>query len=219
MTERLPNESQRQFTGSYYGDRPGAAGEKRIFTADELADELAYRGSGPVDCTWRDRDNFLTNLLDVIGVGEQITIRYCRLSDTGEAVIKEATVAIEISPPDFGAANRWTHRALGLTIKDLTYEVRKALAMAPQAPGVVVAAVEPGSPASLARIWPNEIITHANGIPLADADGLRKIVAAANEAGRPLVRLTVQRLGKVRFADIAVAAYAKASDEGRRRRP
>lgn len=91
--------------------------------------------------------------------------------------------------------------------------------MAPQAPGVVVAAVEPGSPASLARIWPNEIITHANGIPLADADGLRKIVAAANEAGRPLVRLTVQRLGKVRFADIAVAAYAKASDEGRRRRP
>lgn len=121
MTERLPNESQRQFTGSYYGDRPGAAGEKRIFTADELADELAYRGSGPVDCTWRDRDNFLTNLLDVIGVGEQITIRYCRLSDTGEAVIKEATVAIEISPPDFGAANRWTHRALGLTIKDLTY--------------------------------------------------------------------------------------------------
>ena len=43
---------------------------------------------------------------------------------------------------------------------------------------------------------------------------MRELVAAARQAGKDKVRLTVLRLGKTRFADLPVAAYDPRDDEG-----
>ena len=120
---------------------------------------------------------------------------------------------IAIAPPDYDSAKRWKNRKVGLTVKDLTYEIRKALSLKADHPGVVVAKIESGSPTSIARIWPNEVITHADGKPLASARELQQAVAAAKQAEKEKIRLTVLRLGKSRFADLEVESYSAKDDE------
>jgi hypothetical protein len=168
---------------------------------------------GPAERTWKNRDNYLTRLLDAIGTGKHVTVTYFS-SDDPEQTRKQAAFAIEQAPPDFSSARRWKNRKVGLTVKDLTYEVRTALSMKADDPGVVVAKVENGSPTSVARIWPNEIITHADGAPLAGAWQFQKAVAAAKAAGHDKVRLSILRLGKTRLCDLKIDAYDKADDEG-----
>jgi hypothetical protein len=168
---------------------------------------------GPAERTWKNRDNFLTRLLDAIGTGKQVTVTYFS-SDDPNQVRREAAFAVQTAPPDYSSARRWKNRKVGLTVKDLTYEVRNALTIKADGPGVVVAKVESGSPTSVARIWPNEIITHADGVPLKTAWQLQKAVAAAKAAGKDKIRLSILRLGKTRLADLKIDAYDKADDEG-----
>ena len=66
----------------------------------------------------------------------------------------------------------------------------------------------------VAKIFPNEIITRLNDKPLASARAMRDQIAAAKRAGKKKVRLTVLRLGKTRFADLAVGEYDAKDDEG-----
>ena len=169
---------------------------------------------GPPEATWKSRNNFLTNLLDAISVGKKVTIRYYHPADAGAGQEKTVTFSIELAPPDFDSSRRWKNEKLGLTVKDLTYEIRKALTLPADAPGVVVAKIETGRPAAEARIWPNEIVTHADGKPVISAWQLQQTFAAAKAAGKDKVRLTVLRLGKSRFADIKVESYSAKDDEG-----
>jgi len=120
---------------------------------------------------------------------------------------------IEQAPPDVDSASKWQNRKIGLTVKDMTYEIRHALSLKDADPGVLVAKVEDGSPMTVARIYPNEIITRLDDQPLGSAKQMRELIAKASKAGRQKVRLTVLRLGKTRFADLAVTEYDPADDE------
>lgn len=168
----------------------------------------------PVEPTWKSPRNFLNFALDKIKVGRKITLTYYRHDGEGKGEIKKLDYVIEQSPPDFDSAMKWKNRKIGLTVKDLTYEIRYALGLAKDAPGVIVANLEPGSPARVAKIFPNEIITRLNDVPLSSAKQMRELVAKSQKAGQQKVRLTILRLGKTRFADLAVSAYDAAEDEG-----
>jgi len=174
--------------------------------------------SGPARRIWKNRANFLTKVLDAIGADKTAAVTYFDAGagdpDKGAGKTLTKTFTVERAPEDFDSAMRWKNRTIGLTVKDLTYEVRKALSLASSAPGTVVARIEPGSPANIARIWTNEIITRCDGRPVAGAQALRDAVAAAAKAGKDKVRLTVLRLGKTRFADLTVTAYDANDDEG-----
>ena len=199
----------------------------------ELASQLAggrmdfgYRGRwypgmgdddfGSPGSTWKNRLNFLTRAMDAIGTGKTVRIIYYRRGkgkdDPGKAVTVD--YKIERAPPDFESAPKWKNRKIGITAKDLTYEVRLALNLKSDAPGVVVARIEPGSPAMIGRIFPNELITTADGKPITSARQLRDCIAAAKKAGKDKVRLTILRLGHTRFADLTIKAYDQADDEG-----
>ncbi len=170
--------------------------------------------SGPLEKAWKDRENFLTKMVDAIGVGEKIGITFYKR--TGEGPDKSVTkdYKIELAPADFDSAPKWRNRKIGLTVKDLTYEIRYALNLEESHPGVVVAKTEPGSPAQIARIYTNEIITRLDDMPLKSAKHMRDLVASAHKAGREKVRLTILRLGKTRFADLDISKYDPADDEG-----
>jgi hypothetical protein len=170
--------------------------------------------NAPPGALWKDRRTFLTAALDAIGSGRTVKLTY--LSRRKDGVSEEVTVnyAIEQAPPDQSSAGKWKNRKIGLTVKDLTYEVRLALNLKDDAPGVVVSRIESGSPVSIARIYPNELITAVDERPVTSARQLRDAIAAAKEAGREKVRLTVMRLGATRFADLTVKAYDAEDDEG-----
>ncbi|MCD6303516.1 MAG: PDZ domain-containing protein, partial [Planctomycetes bacterium] len=177
---------------------------------------LATEGeAGPVRPTWKKRNNFLTQALDAIGVGRTVKLTYYRPGEPGKTAGKTFNVdyRIELAPPDQDSAAKWKNRKLGLTVKDVTYEVRHALNLRPPA-GVLVTNVESGSPTDVAKIFPNEVITRMDDRPIASARQMRDMVAGAAEAGRHKVRLTILRLGRTRFADLDISGYDPADDEG-----
>jgi len=171
-------------------------------------------GNGPPSPSWKSRKNILTRAMDTIGVGNTITIEYTRPVAKGQAKTIKLTYKIVLAPQDMESAPKWQNRKLGLTVKDVTYEVRYGLHLKKTDPGVIVAKVEEGSPMQVAKIWPGEIITRLDEVPLHSARQMRDLVAKAHKAGKKKVRLTILRLGKTRFADLAVGSYKPADDEG-----
>ncbi len=168
---------------------------------------------GDVEPTWKNRRNFLTQALDAIGVGKAIRLTYYRPTAEGKGETRTINYKIALGPPDQDSATKWKNRKLGLTVKDVTYEVSYALSLKASA-GVLVAKVESGSPILVAKIFPNEIITRLDDQPLTSARQMRDLIAAAHKAGREKVRVTVLRLGKTRQADLAITEYDPADDEG-----
>ncbi len=197
---------------SRQGGEEGDFGRHRGFSVGE--GEGPEEEMGPVEPTWKSPRNFLTFALDKIKVGRKITLTYYRHDGEGKGEVKKLDYTIEQSPLDFDSALKWKNRKLGLTVKDLTYEIRYALGLPKDAPGVIVANLEPGSPARVAKIYPNEIITRVNDTPLTSAKQMRELVAKAQKAGQQKVRLTILRMGKTRFADLTVSAYDASEDEG-----
>jgi len=170
-------------------------------------------GDGPLAPTWKNRENFITKALDAVGVGKVIRITYYHPTAQGTGKTKTLNYRIELAPPDQESADKWKNRKLGLTVKDVTYEVRHALSLAAPA-GVIVTNVESGSPTLIAKIYPNEVITQLDDNPLASPRQMRDLIAKARKAGRDKVRVTVLRLGKTRQADFDITEYDPADDEG-----
>lgn len=150
---------------------------------------------------WPSRGNRLTQMLGDIGVGTRVTIRYVH---NGEIQEKEFT--IEQSPRDMLSAAKYKNEKLGLTVKDLTYEVRAALHLDESEMAVVMTEVEQGTPAALARIKQFELIRAVDGQPVEDVEIFEKLIADAQEAEKKSVRLTVENMGKTRLADLKFEA-------------
>ena len=95
--------------------------------------------------------------------------------------------------------------AAGITVKELTYEVRHALHLDGGDAAVLVSAVEDGMAAFQARINVNELIRETDGAPVADPAAFAAALTAARAAGKPSIRVVVQRLDKTRFVDLRLA--------------
>jgi len=146
---------------------------------------------------WPVRRNYLTMLLQSIGEGETVSLDYLH---QGEPVSKDYT--IELAPQDFASANKYKNNEIGLTVKDITYEVRAALRLEQDKQAVVVAKVERGSPAEVANIQPFELITSIDGKPVGSAEAFEKTIKSAIGEGKTSVRLGIEYLGKSRLADL-----------------
>ena len=83
--------------------------------------------------------------------------------------------------------------SLGVTIQPLTPEMVSQLRLQ-SARGVLVSAVNPGSPAERAGLRPGDVITGLNGVALADPNALRNAVARTPPGSE--VTLTVWRDGR-----------------------
>ena len=159
--------------------------------------------------TWRSRDNFLTRAFDAIGVGKEITLTYFHPDAKGDNTVT-AHYKIEQAPRDQDSASRWRNRKLGLTVKDVTYEVRAALRLDPNEPAIVAVKVEQGTPAALARINTYELIRAVDGVSIDSVGAFEKLVAQAQEAKKDSIRVTVEWMGKTRLADLKFEAKAPA---------
>ena len=157
----------------------------------------------PEKAPWRSQENYLNNLLETMGGGRKISLTY--LSEGQE---KSAQLTIEPAPVDFDSAPKFRDKDLGLTVKDMTYEVRKALDMKPDAAGVVIAKLEEGSPASVARLNVYEIISQVDGKPVMNSDEFGNAIKAAREKQKDTVQLQVISLDKTRFADLQLKVAA-----------
>lgn len=146
---------------------------------------------------WPSRGNPLTEMLADIGAGTSVTVRYIH---NGE--IQEKDFTIEQAPRDMLSAAKYKNEALGLTVKDLTYEVRAALHLDESEKAVVITEVEQGTAAALARVELFELIRAVDGQSVDKVETFEKLITSAQEAQKESVRLTVENMGKTRLADL-----------------
>jgi hypothetical protein len=160
---------------------------------------------GDAPSTWRSQDTALHRMLK--SWGEKTTYELLWLTTNGGGARKQtsAMLTVELSPASYESAPRARDELTGLTVRDLTFEVRAGLRLSKDAPGVVVARIEPGSPASQARIAKNEVLQEIEGKPVVDSPTFAALLAAFRSEGRDTVRVVVRRLDKTRLVDLRLA--------------
>jgi hypothetical protein len=162
---------------------------------EDVREEFLARAGPP----WRSPRNAISEKLTRIGEGKRVEVSYLH---EGKEV--KSTITLEVGPPDFENARRFEAKDLGLTVKDLTYEVRGYYRLAPDAPGVVVAKVERGGKAAIAKVGPFEVLVSVNGQPVRNVDEAASALEAAEkkEDGAGGLELRLERLGKSRLVRI-----------------
>ena len=121
---------------------------------------------------------------------------------------------VEQSPPHYDAAVRYKSEALGLTVRDLTYEVRRYFRKEEGDPGVIISKIEPGSKASIGGIKPFEIITAVNDKPVRTVKDFENLTADQTEC-----RLSVLRMTKSRTVPIKLAPPKKEEEAEKKEAP
>ncbi len=154
---------------------------------------------------WRSRRNFLTEFLAAIGQNRPIEVSFCSRRDADGWKLFTKTVKVQQAPLDYDSAEKYRDRPIGLTVRDLTYEVRQALKMSPDAPGVVVSKIEEGTPAAVAKISEGELITRINSVDVTSVDDFEDKITAARQTELDTVNIEILRLGKTRVADLSLS--------------
>jgi hypothetical protein len=164
----------------------------------EQLDEVQEQYYDRIPTPWPGVENSLTRALTDLGFGTKFKAEFFR---DGQAVQKDLEV-VE-SPPHYESAPKYKSQPLGLTVRDLTYEVRRYLQKKDDEPGVIASKIEPGGKASVAGIKPYEIITHINDKPIMNSKDFEQAIAGQDE-----LRLSVKRMTRGRVVKIKMAAPA-----------
>lgn len=172
------------------GERWGA------FPWDRLG-EVPEEYFDEIPSPWPPVTNSFTRTLTNLGFGRKLKADFFH---DGQLLEREFTI-VE-SPAHFDSAKRFKSESLGLTVRDLTYEVRRYYQKTDDEPGVIVSKIERGSKASVAGLKPYEIITHVDDQPVADVAGFERLVADAGDE----LRLNVKRMTRGRIVKIKLDA-------------
>ena len=148
----------------------------------------------PSSTPWPDVENSLNTLLAGFGAGAKVTVVYAR-----DGVRREVEVVLASAPVHYKNAPKARNRALGLSVRDMTFEVRSYFKFDDKAPGIVIARVKPGSPAAVAGLKPFELVTEVNGEKVSGAKDF-----AAKIKGKADLVFAVRRLAQTRMVKIHV---------------
>ena len=164
---------------------------------DDIRDQFFERIPTP----WPPVETPLTRALTDLGFGTRVTAEFV---DEGKVLSREFEVVP--GPTHYESAARFKSESLGITVRNLTYDVRRYIQRKADEPGVVVSRIEPGGRASVAGVKPYELITHVQDQPVSTVAEFERLVAA--EKGD--LKLTLKRMAKGRIVTIrAVNAEAK----------
>jgi S1-C subfamily serine protease len=177
------------------------------FPWEEL-DEVQEQYYDRIPTPWPGVENPLTRALTDLGFGTKFKAEF--FAD-GKSVEKDLEVVP--SPAHYDSAPRLKSAPLGLTVRDMTYEVRRYFQKKDDEPGVVVSKVEPGGKVSVAGIKPFEIITHVNDKPVMNVKDFEAATAGQEELRLSVKRMTRGRVVKIKMIGAAAAAKPPAAEE------
>ncbi len=163
------------------------------YMSDLMNQMEKLRAGFPRGRPWPSVENVLNRQLTSIGFENPFTLEYVVDGD-----VKKQDFVVTEGPTHFEAALPIELEALGFTVKDLTYEVRRYFQLADDAPGVILAEVERGKPASVAGLVPFEIITHVGSEGVADAAAFAKSMKQEGELELTVKNRTRERIVKIK---------------------
>ena len=148
---------------------------------------------GGVQPPWKPTKNYLTTVLTEIGAKKTVTFDVLRGKEKSKV-----TLVLEDAPTDYETAERFKDDGLGMTVKDLTYEVRHFQKLEPGATGVTVAKVESGGKADVAKLAPLSIIIKVNDVAVKDVAHFRQLAASSKG-----LTLTTVLFGQTKLVELA----------------
>ncbi len=161
------------------------------FPWDRL-DEIREQFFDRIPTPWPPAENRFTRSLTDLGFGRKYTAEF--IID-GKLESKEFEVVQ--APVHYEAAARFKSEALGITVRNLTYDVRRYLQRKVDEPGVVVSKIEAGGKASVAGVKPYELITHINDQPINSVKDFEERITAGGD-----LKLSIKRMVKGRIVTL-----------------
>jgi hypothetical protein len=141
---------------------------------------------------WPSVETTLVRTLTDLGMGKKYAATFAH---DGKIESKEFTVSQ--GPISYDSAPKYKHGPLGLTVRDMTYEVRRYMQKKDDEPGVVVSKIEMGSKASVAGLKPYEVITHVNDQEVKNVGDFERLAKDQAEFRLGVKRMTAGRIVKV----------------------
>jgi len=172
------------------------------FPWDQL-DDLPEEMYDEIPKPWPSAESRFTRALTDIGFGKKYTAVFFQ---AGRQFEKE--FAVEESPAHYDSAARFEAKELGLTVRDLTYEVRRYFQKDANDPGVIVSKIEAGRKAAVAGIRPYEIITHINDAPVATVRDFERLISGGDELRMSVKRMTQGRVVRIKRSAAGAAVEA-----------
>lgn len=166
---------------------------------DQVPEEYFERLPKP----WGSAENTLTRALTDIGFGTPFSADIYR---NGALITRD--LAVTESPAHFDSAKRFKSEDAGITVRDLTYEVRRYFQLKPDDAGVIISKVEKGGKGAVAGLKPYEIILSVNDTPIASSADFEKAISAGGELRLNVKRMTVGRIVKLKLDPAAPAGKA-----------
>ncbi|HIJ64393.1 MAG TPA: PDZ domain-containing protein [Candidatus Hydrogenedentes bacterium] len=138
-----------------------------------VGDVIVELGGTPVHAK-QDRDMVgFSKLIREMGPGTEVRIRFIR-NGAAQAV----GVVLGTQPKTLREAREYVDDVFGLTVREITQDVRIVLNLADDVEGIIVRRVKPGSPAHLAQMRPGVIIMRFGDYPVANVEDFEAAVAA-----------------------------------------
>jgi len=148
------------------------------------------RGVAP---PWKPTKNYLTSVLTEIGAKKKVSIDVLRGKERSKV-----SVLLEDAPTDYETAERYKDDALGVTVKELTYEVRHFQKLERGTTGVTVAKVESGSKSDVGKLVALSIIVRVNDVAVKDLAHFRQLAGASKN-----LTLTTVLFGQTKLVELA----------------
>ena len=162
---------------------------------DKIPVEMLERFPAP----WPKVRTSITKALFEMGIGKEITATF-RVN--GREIVKK--LVIEKGPRYFDNAPAYRWEAGGMTVCELTSEVREYLNLDSAAPGVVVSRMESSGRAAIAGIRRFEVIKKVNGASVMNISEFEKAVKGLAEAKFDVLRRAETRVVRVTALPVAV---------------
>ncbi|MBL9031650.1 MAG: hypothetical protein JNM80_08070 [Phycisphaerae bacterium] len=143
---------------------------------------------------WGSVENAITRALTDVGFGTGFEAEVFR-----DGKVTDVPMVVEEGPPHFDSAAKFKSEAAGVTVRELTYEVRRYFQMTPEQPGVIVSKIERGEKAAVAGLKPFEIITQVGDTPMRSVADFEAALKAGGELRLSVKRMTEGRIVKLRM--------------------
>lgn len=191
--EPRPMEIQLEDRGSMFGE--GFPWEQ----LDQIPEEYFEQLPPP----WPSAENALTRALTDFGPGRRYVADFF---SGGEPFSKPFEIVL--GPSHYNSAPEHHSEAIGLTVRDMTFEVRRYFQRSPEDPGVIVSRIEPGGRASVSGVRPYEIVTHINDREIRSVADFERVLGEGKE-----LRLSILRMARPRVVKIRMDAPPPPSDD------
>ncbi len=160
----------------------------------EMLDRMPQQYLDQLPPPWPDAQSPFNRMLTQLGENTDVRLDLIR-----DGQRHQESFTLQLGPPSFASAPRYQHSDIGLTVRDLTYEVRFFLLAGAEDPGVIVSRVEQGGRANVAGIRSFELITHVDGEPIHNVEAFEQLMAQPGGKQLTLKRMAASRL--VRLAE------------------